>query len=131
MGSEQGADGWSWDTVLPYFRKLESDADFSGDQHGQDGPIAIHRQPYNELSGFVRSTVDVLTKRGYKFVDDQNAEWGDGITRVAMTASEENDRLVRRGDLSHRRSARSPEPHGSDQCAGREGPLRRHARRRR
>jgi 5-(hydroxymethyl)furfural/furfural oxidase len=89
---EQGADGWSWQSVLPYFRKLERDADFKGDSHGESGPIAIHRQPYEELSGFVRASVDVLTKRGYRFVDDQNAEWGDGITRVAMTANEDNER---------------------------------------
>lgn len=85
---ERGAAGWSWETVLPYFRKLERDVDFSGDRHGNEGPIAIHRQPYDELSGFVRSTVDVLKKRGYRFIDDQNDEWGDGIARVAMTANE-------------------------------------------
>lgn len=89
---EQGAAGWSWNTVLPYFRKLERDVDFAGDPHGQEGPIAIHRQPFDELSGFVRSTIDVLKKRGYRFVDDQNGEWGDGIARVAMTANEDNVR---------------------------------------
>lgn len=89
---EQGAEGWSWESVLPYFRKLERDADFEGESHGGEGPIAIHRQPYDELSGFVRASVDVLTRRGYRFVDDQNGEWGDGIARVAMTANEDNVR---------------------------------------
>ena len=30
-----GAEGWSWDAALPYFRKLEHDADFDGPLHGQ------------------------------------------------------------------------------------------------
>ena len=33
-----GASGWGWDGVLPYFRRLEHDLDFSGDLHGDDGP---------------------------------------------------------------------------------------------
>ena len=38
-----GAAGWNWQEVLPYFRKLESDLDFAGDAHGNDGPIPIRR----------------------------------------------------------------------------------------
>src|ERR1700677_3676968 len=34
-----GAKDWSWDRVLPYFRRLESDQDFTGPLHGNDGPI--------------------------------------------------------------------------------------------
>lgn len=90
--SEMGATGWSWEACLPYFRKLERDADFVNDQHGSEGPIAIHRLPFDSCSGFVHSTIDLLKKRGYRFVDDQNGEWGDGIARVAMTASTENVR---------------------------------------
>src|SRR5829696_609700 len=29
-----GAAGWGWNGVLPFFRKLEADADFPGDLHG-------------------------------------------------------------------------------------------------
>jgi len=35
----RGAAGWSWDSVLPYFKKLERDVDFDGPYHGQTGPI--------------------------------------------------------------------------------------------
>lgn len=31
---EAGASGWRWADVLPYFNKLENDADFAGDMHG-------------------------------------------------------------------------------------------------
>ena len=39
---DMGAEGWGWDGVLPYFRKLERDMDFTGPSHGDVGP-ASHR----------------------------------------------------------------------------------------
>src|ERR1700754_1903865 len=38
-----GAAGWGWDGVLPYFRKLGRDLDFSGDEHGAEGPTPVRR----------------------------------------------------------------------------------------
>ena len=38
-----GNDEWSFQKLLPYFRKVESDPDYSGDFHGNDGPILMHR----------------------------------------------------------------------------------------
>ena len=40
-GWEAFADGWNWNAVLPYFRKLERDLNFSDEYHGKDGPVAI------------------------------------------------------------------------------------------
>ena len=39
MGNEQ----WRFQDVLPYFRKLETDTDFSDDFHGTEGPIVVRR----------------------------------------------------------------------------------------
>ena len=38
-----GNDQWSFDQLLPYFRKLETDTTFHDDFHGTDGPIVAHR----------------------------------------------------------------------------------------
>src|SRR5262247_2028105 len=43
-----GAQGWGWNDVFPYFRKLENEQDFSGDMHGKDGPVPIRRTPQAE-----------------------------------------------------------------------------------
>lgn len=40
-----GAEGWDWDGVLPFFRRLESDQQFDGPLHGTDGPLPIRRIP--------------------------------------------------------------------------------------
>ncbi len=47
-----GAAGWSWQDLLPYFRKLESDADFDGPMHGKDGPLPIQRMKRADWSGY-------------------------------------------------------------------------------
>ena len=38
-----GNDEWSYEKVLPFFRKLETDTDFGGDFHGTEGPIICRR----------------------------------------------------------------------------------------
>lgn len=52
---ELGAPGWSYDELLPFFRKLECDVDFSDKYHGKDGPIPIRRIPDAGLSPFVKA----------------------------------------------------------------------------
>ena len=36
---------WSYIKTLPYFRRLENDADIHDDFHGSDGPIPVRRHP--------------------------------------------------------------------------------------
>ncbi len=36
---------WSYQQVLPYFKKLENDADFRDEFHGTDGPVPVRRFP--------------------------------------------------------------------------------------
>ena len=39
----RGNDQWTYEKVLPFFRQLETDTDFSGDFHGTEGPIICRR----------------------------------------------------------------------------------------
>ena len=41
----RGAEGWGWDQVLPYFKKVERDLDFDGPWHGKEGRIPVRRIP--------------------------------------------------------------------------------------
>lgn len=74
-----GNPGWSFDEVLPYFNRLETDADFVGAYHGCDGPIPIRRHPPEELnqvqSAFLAAAVDV----GHPYVADHNAPTAVGV----------------------------------------------------
>ena len=51
--AQRGCTGWSYDAVLPYFRKAEKNARFDDEWHGQDGPLDVgdfaERNPIQEM----------------------------------------------------------------------------------
>ncbi len=83
--AREGAAGWGWDDVLPYFRRLERDLDFSGPLHGKDGPIPIRRHRREDWPPFVRAVAEAAAARGLQPVDDMNGVPADGIARVPMS----------------------------------------------
>jgi 5-(hydroxymethyl)furfural/furfural oxidase len=87
-----GADGWGWDDVLPYFRKLETDLDFEGPLHGKDGPIPIRRISRPNWPPFGAAVGAAFAESGVPFRQDQNTEFEDGIFPPAF--SNRNDRRV-------------------------------------
>jgi len=74
----RGAAGWGWDDVLPYFRKLENDRDFTGPLHGNDGPLPIRRVPVDRWPGQAKAFSAALTEAGLPFLADQNGQFEDG-----------------------------------------------------
>ena len=87
-----GADGWGWDDVLPYFRKLETDLDFAGPLHGRDGPVPIRRIAQPNWPPFGAAVGAAFAGSGVPFRQDQNGEFEDGIFPTAF--SNRNDRRV-------------------------------------
>jgi 5-(hydroxymethyl)furfural/furfural oxidase len=87
-----GAEGWGWDDVLPYFRKLETDLDFDGPLHGKDGPIPIRRIARPDWPPFGAAVGAAFAESGVPFRQDQNTEFEDGIFPPAF--SNRNDRRV-------------------------------------
>ena len=77
--AEQGATGWNWENVLPYFKKLENDLDFGpSDVHGDSGPMKLRRIPEKDWSPFSKATANVLEKQGQTNIRDHNGCWDDG-----------------------------------------------------
>ena len=87
-----GAEGWGWDDVLPYFRKLETDLDFDGPLHGKEGPIPIRRIAQPDWPPFGAAVGAAFAAGGVPFRRDQNGEFEDGIFPPAF--SNRNDRRV-------------------------------------
>ncbi|SON54355.1 Choline dehydrogenase [Hartmannibacter diazotrophicus] len=75
-----GADGWNWDAVLPYFRKLETDLDY-GDQsmHGNSGPLPLRRIPEEQWSPFSKAAAAALRRQGEENIRDHNGVTSDGF----------------------------------------------------
>lgn len=88
-----GAEGWDWNSCLPYFRKLETDCDFSGPLHGDSGPVRIRRTAPEFLSPFVKAVMKVLATQGLPTRADQNGEWQDGVYVGAIGVSEQGERI--------------------------------------
>ena len=82
---EAGATGWSWEDVLPFFRKLETDADFDGPLHGKDGPIRLQRYSPSCWPGFTRGVITAIEDAGWSDLEDQNARFEDGYFPVAYS----------------------------------------------
>jgi 5-(hydroxymethyl)furfural/furfural oxidase len=82
---QSGAEGWGWDDVLPYFRRLERDLDFDGPLHGKSGATPIRRHLAAAWPPFCRSVASAVTELGIGQISDLNAEFGDGVGPVPMT----------------------------------------------
>jgi choline dehydrogenase len=74
-----GNDAWSWDKVLPYFRRLEDDPDGAAEVHGRGGPIAIRRWREHELIPTQQAFLDVCRRLGFPEVADHNHPDATGI----------------------------------------------------
>ncbi|HXO09941.1 MAG TPA: GMC family oxidoreductase N-terminal domain-containing protein [Solirubrobacteraceae bacterium] len=107
-----GADGWGWPGVVPYFRRLESDADCGDPEcadsrkcdggrgdggrgdggcgdgaHGSDGPVAVSRVPRDQWPPFARAIGEATQHAGFAVVDDFNGDVRDGYGPLPLTRS--------------------------------------------
>jgi 5-(hydroxymethyl)furfural/furfural oxidase len=82
-----GAKGWGWRDVLPYFRRLESDVDF-GDApwHGKTGPIPVYRAPVEQWGHVDRALMKAAMALDYGWCDDHNAPQGTGVSPYAINS---------------------------------------------
>ncbi len=81
----RGASGWRWETVLPYFKKVERDIDFDGPLHGSDGRIPVRRLFPDNWSDYAKAVAEAFRLAGYNYVADQNGEFQDGYYPLAMS----------------------------------------------
>lgn len=80
-----GAADWGWEDVLPYFRKLETDWDFAGPDHGKDGPVPVRRHTREQWPPFCRAVGDAAEALGAERIDDMNGTFRDGHGPLPMS----------------------------------------------
>ena len=78
----RGAAGWSWNDVLPFFKKVERDLDFDGPWHGKEGRIPVRRIPIEHWTRHAQAAGEACRLAGYSFLPDQNGEFVDGYFPV-------------------------------------------------
>ncbi|MCX7364683.1 MAG: GMC family oxidoreductase N-terminal domain-containing protein [Alphaproteobacteria bacterium] len=85
----RGAEGWGWDNVLPFFKKVERDLDFDGPWHGKDGRIPVRRIPVEHWTKHAKAVGEACKLAGFKFLPDQNGEFVDGYFPVTHSNASE------------------------------------------
>lgn len=74
-----GNDSWSWDAVLPYYRKVESDQDYQDEFHGSDGPIPVGRYRADEWLPDQRAWYNACLAAGFPESPDMNRPDTTGV----------------------------------------------------
>ncbi|ABD89326.1 GMC family oxidoreductase [Rhodopseudomonas palustris] len=78
-----GNAGWSYDDVLPYFKRSENNSDFNGAYHGQSGPLHVNKlrtdNPVHEIY------LQAAREAQFRIRDDFNAEEQEGLGLYQLT----------------------------------------------
>lgn len=74
-----GSPEWTWERVLPCFRRLEADGDFAGAWHGSDGPVPVERLPRTTWRPFHVAFEAAARALGFPEKPDLNDPAGSGI----------------------------------------------------
>lgn len=80
---KQGNPDWSWDQVLPFYRRIERDLDFPGDaRHGDRGPIPVRRPRRDTLHPLDLAFWDECRRIGLPDLPDLNDGTECGVGAV-------------------------------------------------
>jgi choline dehydrogenase len=86
----EGATGWNYASVLPYFRRAETRAAGGDGYRGGDGPLQTR---YGSLANPLHATwLEAGKQAGYKATDDINGYQQEGFGRLDMTVSPDGRR---------------------------------------
>jgi choline dehydrogenase-like flavoprotein len=81
--AELGNPGWSFNDVLPYFKKAEGNLEIKNEWHGNDGPLPVsHLQSDNPFKDHYLKAGE---QAGYRFNPDFNGEEQEGVGVYQVT----------------------------------------------
>ena len=79
-----GNSEWDYQKTLPYFRRLESDADIHDDFHGADGPIPIWRHAREDWLPLHSAFYQACRDAGFPDDPDMNHPDATGVGQVPL-----------------------------------------------
>jgi choline dehydrogenase len=83
LWERQGAPGWSWDDVLPYFLRSEDNARGSSEFHGAGGELRVEDQ--RSPRPLDRRLLDASAAAGIPVIADYNGPEQDGASMFQIT----------------------------------------------
>ena len=76
--SAQGNAGWSYEEVLPYFKRAEHRAEGANDYHGYGGPLWVQEVPQTEKLELADLFVQAAVQTGLPYNEDFNGHSQEG-----------------------------------------------------
>lgn len=80
-----GNPGWSWDDVLPFFKRSEGWEDGDSELRGGSGPLRVCRATMRRE--IIDAWITSAEAAGYRFNEDYNGADQEGVSIYQMTAS--------------------------------------------
>ncbi|MDF1717689.1 MAG: choline dehydrogenase [Antarcticimicrobium sp.] len=81
--ADLGCDGWSWDEVLPYFRRAENNERGADGFHGDAGPLQVSEQ--NDPRPISHAFVEAATQLQHRRREDFNTGDNEGVGLYQVT----------------------------------------------
>ncbi|HEX7626181.1 MAG TPA: GMC family oxidoreductase N-terminal domain-containing protein [Gaiellaceae bacterium] len=78
-----GAEGWSYDEVLPYFKRSEDNERGASEFHGAGGPLAVSDS--RSMSPMIETMMEASALAGHVLNDDFNGASQEGAGRFQLT----------------------------------------------
>ena len=78
-----GAGGWSYDEVLPYFKRSEDNERGEDAFHGVGGPLSVSDS--RSLTSFTDLMLEAAVQAGYEHIPDLNVDRPEGVSRFQLT----------------------------------------------
>ena len=79
-----GNDEWSYDRVLPYFIRCETDRDVGDANHGSQGPVPVRRHERRDWLPFQEAFYRACVGQGFGECSDLNGPGATGVGPVPM-----------------------------------------------
>ena len=80
----RGLAGWSYEDVLPYYKKMETDHQGDPSLHGHSGPVRVRRFDYSEMTPSHVAFIETAKALGFPEIDDFNGPDNFGVGRLKM-----------------------------------------------
>ena len=83
--AQKGLTKWSYNHVLPYFKKLETWSGGENEYRGGDGPLQVSKSKINEKFPLYQAVIDAAKEAGYPYTEDSNGFMQEGFCTYDLT----------------------------------------------